>query len=134
MRRLIIVLALGLVAMLGGGVVSPAAQELTQTDRQGPVLVTVTLLAVPTPGRPLEVKVALNTHSVALDAIAFERAVVLRRPDGTEAAPTAVEGKGAGHHREAILTFAPVSQAGSIQIVVRHIDGVAERTFTWELR
>jgi hypothetical protein len=132
MRRLVIVLGLGLAPVLGLGVVS--AQDLTQTDRQGPVLVTVTLSTALTAGKPIEVKVALNTHSVGLDGIAFDRAVALRRPDGTEVAPTAVRAEGAGHHREARLTFAPVSQPGPVQIVVRDVGGIVERTFTWDLR
>jgi hypothetical protein len=134
MRRPIGALGLRLVPLLVLGVATAAAQDLTRTDGQGPVSVTVTLAAASAVGKSLEVEIALNTHSVGLDAIAFDRAVTLRRPDGTETAPSAVQAKGAGHHREAMLSFTPVTQPGSIQILVRDVGGVAERTFTWDLR
>jgi hypothetical protein len=134
MQRRTIVLGLRLVSVLMLGAGAAAAQDLTQSDRQGPVLVTVTLSTAPTAGKPIVVKVALDTHSVELDGIAFDSAVTLRRPDGAETAPTAVDVKGAGHHREATLGFAPVHQPGPVQIVVRDVGGIAERRFTWDLR
>jgi hypothetical protein len=79
--------------------------------------------------------VVLDTHSVGLDRIAFETAVVLRGPDGVEIAATAVEQlKGSGHHREAVLVFPPVSRPGTGRIVVKNVGGVAERVFEWEWR
>lgn len=125
---LALVVATSLTAPLSG------AQELTKVDRQGPVAVAVTVSA-PVVGSPVTVRVALDTHSVALDGIAFEKAIVWRGWDGTEIAPTAVEQvKGAGHHREATLVFPPVSQAGPGRIVVKDVGGVAERVFEWEWR
>jgi hypothetical protein len=59
MRRIIIVLGVSLAPLLGLGIVSTSAQDLTQTDRQGPVLVAVTLSKAPTMGTPTEVKVVL---------------------------------------------------------------------------
>jgi len=111
------------------------AQELTKTDRQGPVAVAVTLAATPVVGSPFEAKVGLETHSVGLDGIAFEETVVFESPDGVEVAPSAVEQvKGSGHHREAVLVFPAVSQPGTGRIVVKDIGGVAERVFAWEWR
>jgi hypothetical protein len=111
------------------------AQELTKTDRQGPVAVAVTLSTAAVVGAPFEVKVELDTHSVGLDGIAFERAVVWRGPDGVEVTPMAAEQvKGSGHHREAVLVFPAISQAGTGRIVVKDVGGVAERVFEWEWR
>lgn len=111
------------------------AQELTQTDRQGPVAVAVTLAAIPVTGSPFKAKVVFDTHSVGLDGIVFEIAVALRGPDGVEVTPTAVESvKGLGHHREAVLVFPPVRQPGISRIVVKDVGGVAERVFAWEWR
>jgi hypothetical protein len=111
------------------------AQELTKTDRQGPVAVAVTLSTPAVVGSPVKVRVGLDTHSVGLDGIAFERAVVWRGPDGIEVGPTAVEQvKGSGHHREAVLVFPTVGQAGIGRIVVREVGGVAERVFEWAWR
>lgn len=111
-----------------------AREGLTRRDRQGPVTVTITLTAPPAIGAPVGAKVVFDTHSVGLDDIAFERAVAMRTLDGADIAPTALEqAKGSGHHREAVLVFPPLAQAGAVRIVVKNVGGVAERTFLWEL-
>lgn len=117
------------------GVGSSQAQGgLTKEDRQGPVSVTVTLTAAPAVGAPVKAKVVFDTHSVALDGIKFEEAVVLRTAEGTDIAPTAVEqATGSGHHREAVLVFPPVARPGEVRLVVKNVGGVAERSFRWEL-
>lgn len=55
-----------------------AEPTLSRQDRQGPATVTATLLAPVTADGPLRVKVALDTHSVNLDDLAFENIVALR--------------------------------------------------------
>jgi hypothetical protein len=130
--RLMRALPLALVVATSLAAPPSDAQELTKTDRQGPVAVAVSLSTAPVVGSPIKVKVGLDTHSVALDGIALDRAVVWRGPDGIEVGPTAVEqAKGSGHHREAVLVFPPVGQAGIGRIVVKDIGGVAERVFEW---
>ena len=49
--------------------ISWAQDGLTKRDRQGPVTVTVTPAPPAEAGTPLKVKVVLDTHSVALDAV-----------------------------------------------------------------
>lgn len=112
----------------------PEAQEgFTKRDTQGSVTVAVTLMHSTTPGAPIKAKVVLDTHSMGLDGVAFEQAVVIRTPDGAEVPPIAVEqASGSGHHREAVLVFPPSPQPGSVRIVVKNVGGVAERTFLWE--
>lgn len=113
---------------------SQAQEGLTKRDGQGPVSVSVTLMAPPAVGAPVKAKVVLDTHSVGLDGIKFEEAVVLRTPDGTDIAPAAVEqATGSGHHREAVLVFPPFAGPGDVRIVVKSVGGVAERSFSWEL-
>jgi hypothetical protein len=115
------------------GALSEAQDGLTKRDAQGPVTVIVTLMPAPTPGIPIKAKVVLDTHSVALDAIAFERVAMIRTPGGVEMAPSAVEqATGSGHHREAVLVFLPAPSTGRIQIVIKNVGGINERTFTWE--
>jgi hypothetical protein len=111
-----------------------AAQDgLTKLDRQGPVTVAVTLLAPRAAGVPIRARIVLDTHSVALDGVTFEQAVVMRGLDGTDVAPTAVEqAQGAGHHRQAVVVFPPMTQTGPLRIVVKSVGGVAERDFVWE--
>ena len=125
--------ALALVLLIGGSVAPTSAQSaLTKRDGQGPVAVVVTLMEATASG--IRAKVVLDTHSVALDGIAFEQAVRLRRPDGTEIAPVAVEGaSGAGHHRQAVVVFPPVGGATAVLIVVKDVGGIAERAFRWAL-
>lgn len=114
---------------------SDAQEVLTKSDRRGPVSVAVTLAAPPTVGTPLKAKVVLDTHSVALDGITFDTAVVMRTADGTDVAPTAVEqATGSGHHREAVLVFPAVTAPGMVRIVVKNVGGVTERMFAWESR
>lgn len=113
--------------------IASAQDGLTQRDSQGPVSVVVTLISPPVPGAPLKARVSLDTHSVALDAIALDRAVTLRTPDGAEVAATGLEQvKGGGHHREAVVVFPPVD-ATEVRIVVKDVGGIAERSFRWEL-
>src|SRR5262249_33898968 len=91
-------------AWLGG--LSEAQDVFTKRDAQGPVTVVVTLIPGVVSSAPIRAKVVLDTHSVALDGVAFEQAVAIRTPDGAETLPTAVEqATGSGHHREAVLVF-----------------------------
>jgi hypothetical protein len=112
---------------------SAAQDPFTQRDQQGAVTVVVTLMPPATPGAPLKAKIALDTHSVGLDGIAFDRAVVMRT-GGADVPPTAVEqATGGGHHRNAVLVFPPPAQPGPVEIVVKNVGGVDERSFSWEL-
>jgi hypothetical protein len=122
-----------LVAALGtaGGV--SAQDALTQRDGQGAVTVAVTLAGLPQPGVPIRATIVLDTHTVSLDDVVFERAVALQTPEGAEVAPIGVEGlKGGGHHRQAVVVFPPATARGTVRIVVRNIGGIGERSFVWE--
>ena len=122
-----------LVAVLGSAGGVSAQDALTRRDGQGAVTVVVTLAGLPQGGVPIRATIVLDTHAVALDDVVFERAVALRMPEGTEVAPTRVEGlKGGGHHREAVVVFPPVAQRGTVRIVVRNVGGIGERSFVWE--
>ena len=124
---------LALVLLIGSSAAPTSAQSaLTKRDGQGPVAVVVTLIEMAASGT--KAKVVLDTHSVSLDGIAFDQAVRLRTPDGTEIAPVAVEGaSGAGHHRQAVVVFPPVGGATAVLIVVKDVGGIAERAFRWAL-
>jgi hypothetical protein len=107
---------------------------LSRQDRQGPVTVTATLIPSVTADGPLRVKVALDTHSVNLDDLAFQTIVALRAPDGNDVEPSAIEQtKGGGHHREAVVVFPAPGASGGLRVVVKNVGGVGERIFTWEL-
>jgi hypothetical protein len=121
------------VAVLGSAADVSAQAALTQRDGQGAVTVAVTLAGPPEVGVPIRVTVVLDTHTVPLDGVAFERAVALRTSEGAEVPPTKVEGlTGSGHHREAVLVFPPVTQRGPVRVVVRNVGGIGERVLVWE--
>src|SRR5262245_31998403 len=100
-------------------------EALTLRDRQGAVTVAVTLADSPKVGAPIRTTVVLDTHTVALDDVVFERAMALRPPEGGEVAPAAVEAsRGSSHHREAVVVFPPVSAPGTMSIIVKNVGGV----------
>lgn len=111
---------------------SGAEDAATKRDRQGPVTVTLTL--VESSASAIKASVALDTHSGSLDGIALEKAVSLRRPDGTEVAPSAIEqATGGGHHRQAVVVFPPMAGASEVQMVVKNVGGIAQRDFRLSL-
>jgi hypothetical protein len=122
-----------LVAALGSAGGVSAQDALTQRDGRGAVTVVVTLAGLPQVGVPIRATVVLDTHTVALDDVVFERTVALRTPEGAEVAPIRIEGsRGSRHHREAVVVFPPVTPQGTVRIVVRNVGGIGERVFVWE--
>lgn len=111
--------------------VARAQESLTKIDQQGPVTVTVTLAVPPVDVSPVRLTVLLDTHSVPLDGIQFAEAVAMRSLEGVDIMPSVVEDKGSGHHREAVLVFPPISQGGTLRIVVKNVGGIPERLFIW---
>lgn len=123
-------------SVAGPGLPQPAEGQdgLTRRDARGPVTVAVTLMLPATPDGPVKARVTLDTHSVPLDGIALQDAVIMQTSDGREVRPSAVEqAGGGGHHRQAVLVFPPVARPGALRIVVRDVGGVPARTFAWEL-
>ncbi len=131
-------LAMGFGALLlaAAGAGAQDAAGLTKTDRTGPVTVEVTPLPPATAGEPLKLEVVFDTHSVNLDAVPLERVVVVRSGAGA-VAPVGVESaKGSGHHRAAVLVYPGSVLAGgatALEVVVKEVGGVPERTFRWDL-
>ena len=79
-------LRIGLMIVALGSADGGSAQgALTQRDGQGAVTVVVTLAGLPDVGVPIRATVVLDTHTVALNDVVFERVVALspsyaRRP------------------------------------------------------
>jgi hypothetical protein len=110
-----------------------AATGATQAVSGGGVTTKVTYLN-PKSSNDLRFQVVLDTHSVALDGYDLKAMSLLRDDTGTTYLPNAVENKGGGHHREVILTFPKVSPgAKRLEIVLKDVAGVKERTFRWNL-
>jgi hypothetical protein len=101
-----------------------------QTVSGGGVTVKVTYLAQTE--HESRFLVALDTHSVDLSVYDLKANSVLRDDTGIMLQPTAIENKGSGHHREAILTFPrPSTRRKWQELVIKDIAGEKERTFRW---
>lgn len=111
-----------------------AASHTTRTDSGGGVTVKVTDLD-PKASNDLRFQVVLDTHSVNLDGYDLKTITVLRDDTGKSYLPTEVENKGSGHHREATVSFSKVSpETTQLEIILKDVAGVKERTFRWDLR
>lgn len=109
------------------------AADATQTVAGGGVTVKVTYLN-PKDNAGARFQVALDTHSVNLDSYDLKTISVLRDDAGNTYAPTTVDNKGSGHHRETIVSFAKaVSGTKRIELVIKDMAGVKERVFRWDL-
>ena len=133
MKRATLILAGFLWTLLVGHGAEPAAAvpDATQTVSGGGVTVAVTYLN-PTKNETPRFQVALNTHSVTLDSYDLKALALLRDQTGKIYAPTTVENKGGGHHRQVIVTFPKISpDAKRVEMVIKDIAGINERTFRW---
>ena len=121
-----------LVGFLGGPEsVGAAVVGETQTVAGGGVTVKVTYLAQT--DHESRFSVALDTHSANLDVYDLKTLIILRDDTGLLLQPTAIENKGSGHHREAILTFPrPSTRRTWLELVIKDIAGVKERLFRGE--
>ena len=85
-------------------------------------------------------RVALDTHAVDLDGYDLQQLAALRVAGGREVRPSGWDAPKGGHHREGTLTF-PATLAdgsptigpatGAVELVVRDVAGLPERTFRW---
>jgi Spy/CpxP family protein refolding chaperone len=112
-----------------------------RTDATGPVTVEATLLDPGKAGDRIRVEIVLDTHSADLDGYRLESLAALRTDTGKTLQPLGVESpSGSGHHRKGILVFpardtnGPVlAGAKALDLVVRDVGGVKERTLRWAL-
>lgn len=106
----------------------------TRTNSGGGVTVAATYL---NPGEAKEIrfKVALNTHSVDLDAYDLKALSLLRDETGKSYQPTRVEKEGSGHHIQVTLVFPKPSPAPKrLELVIKGVAKVKERTFRWDAK
>ena len=132
----VLMVAIALASVLGVGVTIAASGPPADGTKQvvgGGVTVAATLLADRTDSTAI--RVALNTHSVDLDAVKFDTVASLRDDRGKTYALEAVESPcGSGHHRQAVLRFARADAgAKAVELIVKDVAGVKERTFRWSV-
>jgi hypothetical protein len=106
----------------------------TQTDEQQPVVVKATPVTLGKTEPIWKFTVAFTTHSGGLDQDPT-KSVVLVDDSGNIFQPTAWEGPGpGGHHREGTLTFNAVQPSPKfIELKVKDVGGILERSFKWNL-
>jgi hypothetical protein len=85
-------------------------------------------------------KVAMDTHSVDLDAVDLSQVAVLRTDQGAEVRPTGWDAPKGGHHRSGTLTFPGTTPSGAVvlggdtrsfDLIIRGVAGIPERAFRW---
>ncbi len=159
-RCTLVLLAILALAMLAAGCRAGAAQSATpaanaagagtkaagdalkQTNQGGNVTIAVEWENPAAGGaEPVRFDVAMNTHSVDLDAYDLSKLAVLRNDQGLEVKPLEWNAPKGGHHRSGKLAFAP-SEGGkpllapgtkSIELVIHDVAGVKERSFRWDV-
>jgi len=134
MKALKLMLAFVLVSsVFTGEAFGAAASNMPQSIAGGGVTAKVTYLNPNSVDDP-RFQVVLDTHSGNLDAYELKTIVILRDDIGKSYGPTAVENKGGGHHRETVVSFSKLSPGTKrMELVIKDIAGVKERTFVWSL-
>ena len=80
-------------------------------------------------------ELVLDTHSVNLDAYDLKALSLLRDDTGGNYQPTQVENKGSGHHREITIVFPkPSPSVKRLELVIKDVAGIKERSFLWDLK
>lgn len=160
-RNVYLLLAAGLVlgasAVLGPGTaVGQTALQATRTDSQGGITIKAVyataayfeantrdaLAGKVDPERNIVFIIALDTHSGDLSGYDFVKNAILRNDRGQQVSPIRwVATSDGSHHRSGGLLFpkadpsgrAIEEQAKALELVVRGLGGVAERTLRWAL-
>ena len=126
-------LGLLLFTVVGAAQSLAAAPALTRTHSGGGVTAKVTYLN-PQSTEDTRFEISLDTHSVDLDSYDLKALSLLRDNAGKVYQPTKVENKGSGHHRQLVLVFPkPAPGNKRLELVVKDIAGVKERSFVWDL-
>jgi hypothetical protein len=127
---------LGLLLFTVAGVVQSLAADpaLTRTHSGGGVTAKLTYLN-PQVTEDARFEISLDTHSVDLDSYDLKALSSLRDDAGKVYQPTKVENKGRGHHRQLVLVFPKTApESKRLELVIKDIAGVKERSFVWDLR
>ena len=107
----------------------------TKTDDQAGVTIVVTPLDLAPESSEWKFDIGINTHSVELDQD-MTKIVVLTDDQGKEYKPVAWDGAApGGHHREGVLTFKAISpMPHSVELTIKNIGGIPERSLQWDLK
>jgi hypothetical protein len=113
--------------VLAAAIAHGAASSIsTSTQSSGGVTVKVTHRN-PDPADQLRFEITLDASSANLDKYDLRSSVLLRAGEKTYA-PTTVENKGDGRHREMTVVFPRVNMRG-VELIIQNVAGVKERAF-----
>jgi len=112
-----------------------SGQWETKTEEEASLTVVITPLDLSPQSPEWKFDIGLNTHSVELDQD-MTKIAVLTDNQGKEYKPVAWDGAApGGHHREGVLVFRAVSpMPRSVELTIKNIGGIPERSFKWDLQ
>jgi len=107
----------------------------TKTDEQPPVTVVLTPIELGKNIGTWKFAIVFDTHSGSLDDDMLAVATLVD-DKGNTYRPTAWEGSDpGGHHREGVLVFTAIDPMPPyVELKIRNVGSVPERSFTWELK
>ena len=106
----------------------------SKTDDQPPVTVTITPIDILPESKEWKFNIVMDTHLVELDQDMTKVAVFVD-DQSKEYAPLNWEGPVGGHHREGVLVCNAVEpMPKSVEIKIKDIGGIPERSFKWNLK
>lgn len=121
-------------SFLGVALSAPAAELAAQKSASSGVTVTVTPQSIAADAISWEFKIALDTHSQALndDLVGIARLI---DGGGKQYAPESWQGAApGGHHREGVLRFKALSpRPDAIELRIVRTNENAPRVFRWQL-
>jgi len=105
----------------------------TVTNSEGPVTIEVSLLnAVSDDYKDsFAFEVGMNTHSVALD-YDLTKFAVLKDSKGNVFKPLSWTGGRGGHHVSGVLQFPKGAAAGTLELLIKDVGNVSERSFKFD--
>ena len=144
--RVGVIALVGLAVLVGVGLWARSNSGATATTQPGTMMQTnedgqITIKATwQGRGAGPVFAVEMDTHVVNLDGYDLKQLAVLRTDQGQEIPPVSWNAPTGGHHRSGTLTFPATladgtpligSNTRNIELVIRNVGGVPERTLKW---
>jgi len=107
--------------------ISPTPDSLLPTSSN--ITVAVSFLPSQSDPQTLAFEVVLNTHSIDLDDIDFQKSVILEA-SGQKFSPVEVKTEGAGHHRSAVVKFS--RRPSPVKIIFQETSEINTQEFTFD--
>ncbi|MFA4819011.1 MAG: hypothetical protein WC621_04155 [Patescibacteria group bacterium] len=106
----------------------------SKIDDQTAVTVTITPTDILSQSKEWKFSIVMDTHSVELDQDLIKSAILIDDM-GKEYKPRNWEGPVGGHHREGVLVFNAIQpMPKSVEIKIKDVGGIQERSFKWDLK